>query len=70
MKTKHVKCPGLSSQGLMAAPGMIQNTQTPWHSNDHLSYQNFSETTHSLPRQYISKTNIFPNSIKALCRVK
>ena len=76
MKRKHVKCSGLSfekscnangwrSQGHMAAPGMIDvMIQTPWYFNDHLSNQNFLETTQSLPR--FLKNNIFPNSIKAV----
>ena len=48
----------------MAAPGMIQNNQTPCYSNDHISYQNFSETTESLPRFF--KNDIFPNSMKGV----
>jgi len=73
MKRKHVKFSGLflrkscnancgGSQGLMAAPGMIRNTQTPCYSNDHISYQNFSETTESLQRFF--KNDIFQNSLK------
>ena len=73
MKRKHVRWSGIFlwkscnangriSQGLMAAPDMIQNT--PWYSNDHLSYQNVSETTWSVPRFF--KNNIFPNSMKAV----
>ena len=48
----------------MAAPGMIQNTQTPCYSKDHISYQNFSETTESLSRFF--KNDIFPNSMKGV----
>ena len=48
----------------MAAPGMIQNTQTPCYSKDHISYQNFSETTEILSRFF--KNDIFPNSMKGV----
>ena len=72
VKRKRVKFSGLflrkscnfiggSSQGLMAAPGMLQ---TPWYSNDHLSNQNLSETTQSLER--FLKNNIFPYSVKVV----
>lgn len=52
---------------MIASTGMIQNTQTPWYSNDHISDQNFSETIVSFPRFF--ENNIFPNSMK-LCLVK
>ena len=52
----------------MAAPGMIQNTQTPCYSKDHISYQNFSETTESLSRFF--KNDIFPNSMKGDWRLE